>query len=83
MEPLDTVLDTWRLFAMRFSAVCFGCSPSSCSCCCKSIHTRRGEFLILSMTFIFLDMATKDYHTDDYFFCSIKHVGLLYQEFGN
>ena len=22
MEPLDTVLDTWRSFAIRFSAVC-------------------------------------------------------------
>ena len=43
MEPLDTVLDTWRSFAIRFSAVCFGCSPSSC--CCKSIHARRGECL--------------------------------------
>ena len=46
------VLDTWRSFAMRFSAVFFGCSPSSC--CCKSIHARRGEFLIQSMTFIYL-----------------------------
>ena len=50
MEPLDTVLDTWR----------FGCSPSSC--CCKSIHARRGEFLIQSMTFIFLEMATTPYN---------------------
>ena len=24
---LDTVLGAWRSFAMRFSAVCFGCSP--------------------------------------------------------
>ena len=55
MEPLDTVLDTWRSFAIRFSAVCFGCSPSSC--CCKSIHARRGECLIQSVTFIFLEMA--------------------------
>ena len=52
MEPLDAVLDTWRSFAIRFSAVCFGCSPSSC--CCKSIHARRGECLIQSMTFIYL-----------------------------
>ena len=55
MEPLDTVLDTWRSFATRFSAVCFGCSPSSC--CCKLIDARRGECLIQSMTFIFLEMA--------------------------
>ena len=34
MEPLDTVLDTWRSFVIRFYAVCFGCWPSSC--CCKS-----------------------------------------------
>ena len=60
MEPLDTVLDTWRSFALRFSAVCFGCSPSTC--CCKSIHARRVEFLIQSMTFIFLDMATTPYN---------------------
>ena len=59
MELLDTVLDTWRSFAMRFSAACFGCLPSFC--CCKSIHARRGEFLIQSMTFIFLEMATTPY----------------------
>ena len=57
MEPLDTVLETWRSFAMKFSEVCFaGCSPSSCYC--KSIYARRGEVLIPSMTFIFLEMAT-------------------------
>ena len=57
MEALDTVLDSWRSFPMKFSGVGFaGGSPSSC--CCKSIHARRGEFLIQSMTFIFLEMAT-------------------------
>ena len=57
MEPLNTVLDTWRSFAMRFSAVCFaGVLPSSCRC--KSIYARKGEFLIQSMTVIFLEMAT-------------------------
>ena len=50
MEPLDTVLDSWRSFAVRFSTVCFGCSPSSC--CCKSIHARRGEFQIQSITYL-------------------------------
>ena len=46
--------------AIFCSAVCFGCSPASCYC--KSIHARRGEFLIQSMTFIFLEMATFPYN---------------------